>query len=193
MPSFRRALLRLSERSIAQDIGLAHDEARMLFRTERNTARDEREAQDIIANYVNHHHTRAIAHGGTLSRADALGLAREILSQHYRRQNGTADTALNDAVDGTNGGLRYVLDVLADGLKSQAIERHVAEIFDQEVAPSSWEDKVELIRQLMAECGHLLSSSIRRDQPERYAHNYQELIQSYVSGLQRTASVLRRL
>lgn len=101
--------------------------------------------------------------------------------------------AYNDAHDGTNGGMRVVLDTIAEGLKAESVERYIRDAFDRYVAPISWEQKVTIIRQFIARCGIHLASSIRSDQPERYAQNYQELIRSYVSGLQRTSSIFRRL
>ena len=101
-------------------------------------------------------------------------------------------TAFNDAHDGTNGGLRIVLDRIAEQLKADSVERYTRDVFDRYVAPNSWEQKVDIIRQLIARFGHLLSSSIRADQPERYAANYEELIRAYVESLRKTSSVFRR-
>ena len=102
-------------------------------------------------------------------------------------------SAFNDAHDGTNGGLRVILDIIADGLKAESVERYVRDVFDRHVAPNSWEDKVTIIREFLARCGPDLSSSIRRDEPERYAQNYRELIDAYVQGLRQTSSLFRRL
>jgi hypothetical protein len=86
-----------------------------------------------------------------------------------------------------------VLDTIAEGLKSESVERYIRDVFDRHVTPNCWEDKVKIIRQFMAQCGNYLSSSVRIDQPERYAQNFQELIRSYVSALQNTSSIFRRL
>ena len=72
-------------------------------------------------------------------------------------------------------------------------KRYTRELFDRYVAPNEWDAKVEIVRQFIAECGVHLSTSIRADQPERYAQNFEELIRSYVEALQRTSSVFRRL
>jgi hypothetical protein len=61
------------------------------------------------------------------------------------------------------------------------------------VTPNSWEQKVEIIRQFIAQCGVHLASSIQINQPERYARDYKELIQAYVTALQKTSSIFRRL
>ena len=101
-------------------------------------------------------------------------------------------TAYNDAHDGTNGGLRIVLDRIAEKLKAESVERYVRDAFDRYVDPSSWEQKVDIMRQFVARFGHMLSSSIRAHQPERYAQNYEELIRAYVESLRNTSSVFRR-
>lgn len=193
MPSIRSLLAAMDEREIAQRIGIPHDEARLRYPLSSNTVGDFEEFSDLIADYYNYHFTRCVSRGGSLSRAEAAGRAKEILEREYRKRRGDVVSAFNDAHDGTNGGLRVVLDIIAEGLKTDSVQRYVREMFDRHVAPSSWEQKVDIIRQFIDQCGASLSSAIRADQPERYAQNYEELIRSYVEALQRTSSVFRRL
>jgi hypothetical protein len=148
---------------------------------------------DIVGDYYNHHFTACVSNGGALSRSQATGRAKEILEREYRRENGDIVTAYNDAHDGTNGGLRLVLDKVAEGIKTECVERYTRDMFDRHVAPNAWEDKVLIIRQFIAQCGVPLSSSIRADQPERYARDFQDLLRSYVDALRRTSSIFRRL
>ena len=79
--------------------------------------------------------------------SEAYGRAKELLEREYRKRNGDIVSAFNDACDGTNGGLRAVLDAIADGLKAEVIERYITDVFDRYVAPNSWESKVDIIRQ----------------------------------------------
>ena len=183
----------LDERNIARAIGIPHDEARLSYRLNSNTVSNFDEFAFTLGDYVRHHSSRCIASGGTLSLTEATGRAKEILEKAYHRQNGDVVTAFNDAHDGTNGGLRHVLDVIAEALKTEAVEHYVREVFDRSVAPNSWEDKVRVINEFIARYGPVLSSSVSLSEPERYAHNYKELIRSYVESLQRTSSVFRRL
>lgn len=192
MPSVTGLLSELDEREIAQRVGLPHDEARMRFPLHANTILDFDEFTRVIADYYDYHFTSCISGGGHLSLSEAAGRAKEILEKEYRRRQGDIVSAFNDAHDGTNGGMRVVLDTVAEGLKSDSVERYIRDAFDRHVAPNSWEDKVEIIRQFIAYCGPTLSSSVRADQPERYANNYQELIRAYVDGLRRTSTVFRR-
>jgi hypothetical protein len=107
-------LVALDERQIAQRIGLRHDEARMRYQLRRNTVANFDEFSDIIADYYNHHFTKCVSGGGSLLRSEAAGRAKEALEKEYRRRDGDIVTAFNDAHDGTNGGLRVVLDLLAE-------------------------------------------------------------------------------
>jgi len=193
MASVDSLLDALDERTIAQEVAIPHDEARMCYALTSNIVGSFSEFSEAIADYYNYHFTTCVSDGGELSPRESASRAKEILEREYRRHQGDIVSAFNDAHDGTNGGLRGVLDKLADALKAESIERYVRDMFDVHVAPNDWDEKVSLIANFMAECGSHLSSSIRRDQPERYAHNYVELVRAYVGALQRTSSLFRRL
>ena len=193
MATINILLSALDEREIARQVAVPHDEARIQYRLSSNTVADFGRFSDIITDYCNYHCSSCVSHGGTLARSDAYGKAKELLEGEYRKRRGDIVSAFNDAHDGTNGGMRVVLDTIAEGLKAEAVERYIAEIFDRHVTPNSWERKVDIIRQFINRCGPYLSSSIVADQPERYAQNYSELIRSYTEGLRQTSSMFRRL
>ena len=129
----------------------------------------------------------------TLRFDDAYGKVKKLLENEYRKKRENIVSAFNDTHDGTNGGLRVVLDTIAESLKAEAVENYVTSIFDRYVAPNSWEDKVSIISQFITYSGPYLSSSIVAGQPERYVQNYSELIKSYTEGLRQTSSMFRRL
>jgi hypothetical protein len=183
----------MDELAIARAVGIPHDEARMSYALKNNTVGSYGEFTEVITDYYNYHVGKCVLHGGFLSRTEAGGRAKEILDREYRRQGGDINTAYNDAHDGTSGGLRLILDKLAEQLKAESVERYIRDAFDRYVEPNSWEQKVDIMRQFIAHFGHHLSSSIRPDQPERYAHGYEELVRGYVESLKRTSSIFRRL
>jgi hypothetical protein len=193
MATIHSMLSALNEREMARQVTMAHDEARMRYHLSSNTVRDFDQFSVIIADYYNHHYTSCISRGGRLSNADAYAEAKNSLEREHRKRGGDIVTVYNDAHDGTNGGLRVVLDTIADSLKLEAVERYTTAVFDRHVAPNSWEQKVEIIRQFIACCGPMLAGSIAHYQPERYARDYSDLIKSYVEGLRRTSSIFRRL
>ena len=192
MGSIESLLAEVDELALARNVAIPHDEARMNYSPGRNTVGSFDEFTDVIADYHNYHIGQCVIHGGFLSRTEAAGKAKEILGQEYRRQGGNIITAYNDAHDGTNGGLRVVLDRIAEHLKAESVELYIRDAFDRYVRPNSWEQKVDIMRQFLARFGHHLSSSIRMDQPEEYAANFEELIRAYVESLKKTSSVFRR-
>jgi hypothetical protein len=193
MESFDSLIAEIDELAIARNVGIRHEEVRMNYTFGKNTVESFDEFTEVAADYCNYHISRCVLHGGFLSRTEAAGKAKEILEQEYRRQGGDIVTAYNDAHDGTNGGLRVILDRIAEQLKAESVERYLRDAFDRYVKPNSWEQKVDIMRQFLSRFGAHLSSSIRADQPERYASNFEELIRAYVESLRRTSSVFRRL
>ena len=193
MGTIHSLLAALDEREIARRITMAHDEARMRFQLPANTVRDFDQLAAIIADYYNYHQMTCISRGGRMSNDDAYIEAKDLLEREQRKRGGDIVTVFNDAHDGTNGGLRVVLDTIADGLKAAAVERYTTAVFDRHVTPNSWSQRVEIIRQFIACCGHMLANAIVISEPERYAREYDELIKSYVEGLRRTSSIFRRL
>jgi hypothetical protein len=182
----------LEERHIAREIGIQHDEARMRFPLQSNTVGNFEEFTEALANYFNHHHAECLT-GGRFSSSEAASRAKEIVEYEYRRKGGDIVTAYNDAHDGTNGGMRTILDIIADRLKAESVENYIKDVFDRIVAPNSFEDKVTIMTQFIEAFGSQLSPSIQQDRPERYAHDYKNLIRAYVTSLQKTSSMFRRL
>lgn len=193
MATINSLLAALDERMIAQRIGIPNDEARMRYYLRSNTVEDFDQFSSVIADYYNHHHTSCISNGGSLSTSESYGRAKELLERQYKKRRGDIVSVFNDAHDGTNGGMRAVLDTIAEGLKAEVVERYINDVFDSHVAPNSWNQKVDMIRQFISKCGMYLSSSVSLDQPERYAQNCSELIRSYVEGLQQTSSIFRKI
>jgi hypothetical protein len=191
--SVKNLLAELEERHIAQRIAIPHDEQRMRYHLSSNTVQDFDEYSRVLGDYYNYHVSHCVAFGGRLTRAKAESRAKALVEQEYRRRGGGIVMAYNDARDGTNGGMRTSLDIVAEGLKTESVEDYIRDVFDRYVAPNSWSQKVDMIRQFMSYCGVFLTSSIRIDQPERYAHDYQALIRSYVDALRATSSIFRRL
>ncbi|PKN62631.1 MAG: hypothetical protein CVU57_23570 [Deltaproteobacteria bacterium HGW-Deltaproteobacteria-15] len=192
MGSLRGLLAELDETAIATNVAIPHDEARMRYSLMRNTVQDYNEFVDVISTYYNYHLSECVIHGGSVSRTEAAGRAKDSLQQEYRRIGGDINTAYNDAHDGTNGGLRIVLDKLADRLKTESVERYIRDAFDRHVEPVSWEQKVEIMSQVLMQFGHLFPSSVRTNQPERYASNYEELIRALVDALKKVSSDYKR-
>jgi hypothetical protein len=193
MSALKAILSELDQRNLAMKIGSVHDRTRMQYRFDTNTIGGFDEFSKAIGDYYNHHFAICNSNGGKLSEAEACQAAREIVENYYRHKTrGNIVNAYNDAREGTNGGMRVILDMIADDLKMRSIERHIQQVFDRYVAPNSWEDKVAIIRQFIDTYGELLSGSIDRANPERYAQDFHTLIRQIVQTMEQTSHVLRR-
>lgn len=193
MTAIDHLMAELDERRMAQLIGGMHDNSRVRFPLHKNTVDNFDEYEKVLGAYVNAQYTASVTRGGSLSRADAVSRAKGILEREYRRRGGDIVSAYNDAHDGTNGGLRAQLDIICDALKNESLEHYIRDVFDRHVRPNAWPEKVAMIRSLIARFGSLLGPSIQADQPERYAHDYHNLVQSLVQAMQRTSAMFRRL
>jgi hypothetical protein len=193
MVSIEALLEELEETLIAKKVGLPNDEARISFALKKNTVDNFDEFSRIIGDYYNHHFTQCVSRGGGLSTSEASGRAKEMLEREYRRRNGDVVNAFKDAHYATNGGLRVVLDTIAESIKAESVERYIRDVFDRHVTPNSWDKKVEIIRQFIKHTRASLGPLINQDQPEEHAHDYEKLIRSYVNGLKGTTTIFRSL
>jgi len=182
----------VKDTALAREVWLVHDEARARYRLDFNTVNNFRSFEDEIAKYYNYHYCKCVSNGG-LSRTEALGRAKELLEREYRRRRSDIVGAFNDSRDGTNGGLRSAVDAIAEGLKLECTERFVLDQFDSRIPPDDFEAKVSIIRQFIARFGDQLGDSIQLNRPERYAHDYRDIIRAYVANLDQTSSLLRRI
>lgn len=193
MVSYNALARALDEREIANRVAIPHDEARARYPLQRNRVSTFDEFTQVITQYYMYHYSACVAPGARLALSDATSEAKQLLESQLRRHEGDIVTFFVRARDGLEGGMRLVLDAIAEGLKSRAVSNYIRDVFDRHVAPSSWEDKVEMIRQFIQQCGPYLSRSIREDQVERYAHDYMALINDYTRSLQSTSAMFRRL
>lgn len=192
MPSAATLIAALSDTEIARRVGIPHDSARLSYVVRQKTVSTFDEFADLIGDYYNYHMSHTVYPGVTTPRDEAVASAKELLEQQYRRQNKTIVSAFEDARAGVSSGIRGVLDLLADAIKARSTEHYIREVFDRHVAPSSWETKVEVVRQFIRDHKAELQSTIRVDTPECYAHDYQDLIRAYAHTLTSIATVGRR-
>ncbi len=178
--------------TVAQKVGRPFDDVRVYYRLDGNVATTFADFRQRIGHFYSYLFSRCVSNGGTLDLQRAIARAETILEREYHRRGGTIMSAFNDAHDGTDGGMRAQLDRITEALKAEAVGEYVRSVFEEHVSPNSWDDQIALIRQLFARAGRHFHPSIRLDQPERYAGDYQELVQTYVDGMRRTSAALRR-
>ena len=193
MSAIHDILTALDERNLARTVTSKHDDARVQFALRSNTVGSFREFTALLGRYYNHHFSACLSRGARLLPFEAEERAKLVVEGLYRKLRGDLSMAFNDARDSTNGGIRVILDGIADALKEEAVENYTRSVFDRYVSPVEWDEKVGIIREFIAECGLHLSPSIHAQQPERYAHDYRELIRAFTDNLRQTSRLFRRL
>jgi len=183
----------LRETTIARNIGIPHDQARNGFPIQSNVVTDYPQFEHLIASYYSHHYKLTYP-GCALPWSECLDRAKHVLEQEFqRRHRGDLVSCYRGAVAGLDGGVRAILDILAESIKAQAVQRYVREVFDRYVSPVERSDKVAIIREFFAECGRYLSPTIDQSDPSRYARDYTSIVNAYVMSLQEVSSIFRRL
>ena len=193
MNRFTSMMRELDDRVIAQRVGIPHAEAKRGFRLERVTVGSFSEFKRIIGDFYSHVFAACVTNGGHLTREHAQGQAEALLEREYRRRNSDIVGAYRDARDGTNGTMTQIITLLSEGIKYEAIQLYTRDVFERYVEPSSWTDKVDIIRQFIDAVGPQLGSDIDPATPERYAANFQPLIQSFVERIRHTKETARRM
>jgi len=192
MSVLNRVLHELDESYLVDHITRQHDEARIAYHLRSNTVHSDAEFDSSIADYYNYHFGRCLSHGGTLSRAEAAGRAKEIIEREYRRKRQDKLHAYHNGKHGYEGGMRAILDLIMEALKEEALERHIRDVLDRYVAPTSFTEQVSLVREIIHRAG-LSPRYVDAAYPERYARNYEELVRGLVASIRAQATSFRRL
>lgn len=182
----------LDERELALAVGKQHDEARLRYTLSSITVEDFAAFERLIGDYYAYHFSSCVAPGAQLPEFEARQRAKELLERSVRDQGGTLASLCADAIDGRDGGTRRVLDLICDGLKHESQSRYIESVFDRFVAPTSFDEKVEIIRQLMQKFANILPRSMNTSRPEQYAHDYKQFVRAFADALRNVARAARR-
>ncbi|MFW6061987.1 MAG: hypothetical protein ACOC93_04185 [Planctomycetota bacterium] len=181
--SLQALMAELDPRTVARRAKLVHEDARASYMPPSTQVETYEQFLEILGDYYNHHFAATLGNGHRLPRSQAVGRAREIVTQAYRRQRGSIRSAFLDARDGTRNGLRGVLDGIADALKQEAAEAYVRDVLDRHVSPVDPDQQTEIVRQLFERFGPELGDSLHIDRPDYYARDVESLIRAFVEKI----------
>lgn len=195
MPFWPALRAELTPHAIAWNVTKRHDDARVRFHLNTNDVADYDEFSRLIGEYYNYLFACCISDGARLPPADALGRAQEILARG-RRGEGRADVqAFYDVRSGLAGGLQGVLDQITEGLKTEAVDRHVRAVLDRHVKPYSTAEKISIVSQILAELEPPAvppsTNDITLSNPEEYAAAYERIVRVIMRNMQHAYSAVR--
>jgi len=177
----------LDPKEIMRAVGRKHDDARIQYRMTTNTVESIEDFTRKIGDYFMHHYAHCFD-GSSLPMYECEQRAKEIITNAYTRRDGNFLSAFNDAKDGLNGGMRRILDLIADGLKEDGIRRYTEHILDTRISPASYDEQLQIIRELLPRLGLTEQAS----HPERYVSDYKKLIQAYLKRLRETETLFQQ-
>ena len=183
----------LDEQKMAERLSNPIAESRLNYGLAANTVAGPHEFDRVIGDFTRDVFAHCIAPGADMPMFEAVGRAKQILDNAYRRRRQTLKNALADGMDGLNGGMRGILDTIADGLVAESLENYMEDVFDRYIGANVWEEQVAIIKELMEEYGHMLSDSIRSQPPEKYASNYKDLLRDLIDRIRETGTSFRRI
>ena len=190
MEAIRSMLQELDESQIVR-ITLPHDEARNSYHPPSVKVRSYEEFRAFTAGYVQYHHTTCS--GGRMSRDEAEARVEDILNRELRREGGDATSAYRACLEGRDGGLKRVLDIICDSFKAQAVDYHTRGVFRRYIPKHDWGRRKEIVSQFISYCQVPLPG-IDASDPGRYAGDHlEELIQALLNGIRQVSGVFRRL
>ncbi|MBT62927.1 MAG: hypothetical protein CML13_06910 [Puniceicoccaceae bacterium] len=188
MTTIEQIKRQLAPRAMADEVTNPHDDARLSYRVESNTVEDMATFLVLIGDYLNHHYEHAL--GASFPELHAQEMAKEIIERSLRRNGGNLISAYHNANTGLNGGVRKVLDTIADDIREEGLRRYINNVLDTYVNPVSFEEKVEIVRELIAV---LRIDTVDAENPARYASDYKRLTEIYLENLRRTEEAFFRL
>jgi hypothetical protein len=182
----------INEPTLAQKIGIPVDSARGSYTLPSSTVETYGQFLDILeAFYI--HLKRYI--GGNTAASDMVKARSEAIAllEETFRNRGRGEAAFAAARDGTEGGMRAVLDAVTEQYKTEEQAKHVLRIFKDAMSEMEWEEKVHCIRGAMKRLGPLLPAELRNEPAERFVKNWEVIVRAYVQSSDRIGQLLRTM
>lgn len=188
----RHILEQLSPEFIESRVTRPYDDARARYATDRIIVASNQEFLGAVTAFYTHISRHALTMPGPVDKNSLGAEALDALKRTFRGKNGYNE-ALAEARAGQRGGLRYIMDAITEQLKQEAREKHVLKTFKENIDPLDFAAKTRIITALLQRAGHDLPEQITCQPPERYAQDYEEIVQAFVQAKSSFESLLRRL
>jgi hypothetical protein len=166
---------------LTRAIDIAIDGARASFVIESSSVRTSAEFSAIIESFYLHLERFTGRGGGPVAINEARANALEVLARAFSRSGGLA-AARAQAISGTQGGLRVVLDQLTEQYKAERQHAHTTALLDR-VERMNWDARVAVVEELTRRCPSLVSPEEAAYGPSRYAAEVQQMLRNYVQSL----------
>lgn len=182
----------ISREHLAECIGLPIDGARASYTLESPIARSDAESRETVTSFCIHLAQYAGRVPGRVI-FDNFGHDAQALLERTFAQYGGAAAACAEARTGVRGGLRFVLDRMTDQYKHECQEKHVAYVLSNAVDELDWSAKVRFVKEFFQRFPDSLPAECPPDSIERFAKNFQLIVQTHINGIDQLRQLLRSM
>jgi len=184
----------ISEQALAQKFR-AIDSARACFILESLRIKSYEELINILQAYYIH----LQRYVGSSPEVPDMGEARsetiKLLGRTFYNKGGDK-AAFVQARDGTQGGIRSILDMLTEQYKADKQDAYINRVYKDAIADMDWEKRIKCIQAIMKKIGPSLPEELKNQPPERFARNDETIgtiIETYVRCSDKFNQVLSRM
>jgi len=188
-----RILDLLDSAQINRTVLQQHDVARETFTLPTMLVRDHQEFQYLLTAYVEHH-ARTVGEGVPTAPA-GFGEAKRILDRAFGddpHQDGYA-RALQMGLDGSQGGMRAVLNAVADTLKQRALGDYLDNVFYHHINVLSKDDNRALSRAFYERFGPILKRFGHEVDADTFAWNTRAALDYHRQVLEHISGIAKKL
>ncbi len=185
-------LNQLSGENVVKAAGRDIDNACVSFSTDSSLASSADAFTEVVTSFYLHLLSET---GVLLTRINSSAAERDALrlvEQAFHKQGGL-EGARREAEIGVNGGLRAVLDAMADYYRTQAVENHIMFVLETALDDRDRPAKVALIRAFLRRFEGLLPPDIAQTEPEDLVGQWKVIAHAYARSLDSLKNLIRRL
>jgi len=159
----------INEQTLAEKFGII-DSARACFALSSPEIETHQSFIDILEAYIIHLQ-RHIGSSFEIPNTDASrNKAVELLKKTFYNKGGDK-AAFVRARDGTQGGIRSILDMITEQCKAEKQDAYIDRVLKDVIPDMTFDERIKCIQAIMKKIGQFLPEEIRNQPPKRFARN----------------------
>jgi hypothetical protein len=191
--AFDTVTARINEQALAQDFGIPIDSARGAYALDSSVINSHDEFIGTLEAFYIHLLRYASSETGlSIDVASARSEAIALLERAFHGKGGV-EAAFARARDGTQGGMRSILDVFTEQYKAERQVAYIRLVFKDTIDSMDWDARVRFMSGAMKRLGPFLPCELRNEHPERFIRNYEAIVRAYVESVDSVGRLLRTL
>ncbi|VGO13472.1 hypothetical protein PDESU_02029 [Pontiella desulfatans] len=182
----------LQPENLAERIGLPIDRARAGYALYSVTSESQAETLGVAAAFYLHMTQATGRTGEHVTAEEVMPEAHALMGEAFAREGGGV-AAYAEARDATRGGLRHVLDRMADEYKKRRQEEYIQFILATAFDREDYRARVAFMEDFLKAHPEALPPHLASEPPERFADRYDVIIRSFVDSMEQVKRVIGTL